>query len=80
MKFEIGFNNTNINNDQFLIDKLNAYYVPTNSTKYAPFEILEIDIADFNKLEDIVKIIEKEFNCFASVEISFDSPNIFINI
>ena len=58
MKFQIDFNDTNYNNDKFLIDKLGAYYIPTGSDKYPPFEVLEIEVEDFNKLKDIIDIID----------------------
>jgi len=79
MKFQIEFNDTNYNNDKFLIDKLGAYYIPTASDKYPPFEVLEIEVEDFDKLKDILDIIDREFNTYSSAEISFDPPTIFIN-
>ena len=50
MKFEIQFNDTNYINDELLI-KLGAYSVPTNSNKYPPFEILQIEVKDFENLK-----------------------------
>lgn len=34
MIFEIGFNDIDYNNDEFLINELGAYLVPTGSDKY----------------------------------------------
>lgn len=79
MKFQIDFNDTNYNNDKFLIDKLGAYYIPSGSDKYPPFEVLEIEVEDFDKLKDILDIIDREFNTYSSAEISFDPPTLFIN-
>ena len=91
MKFQICFNDSNYtsvlwtmccsgyDNDKLLIDKLGAYYIPTGSDKYPPFEVLEIEVEDFDKLKDILEIIDSEFNTYSSAEISFDPPTIFIN-
>ena len=79
MKFQICFNDSNYYNDKLLIDKLGAYYIPTGSDKYPPFEVLEIEVEDFNKLKDILDIIDREFKTYSSAEISFDPPTIFIN-
>jgi hypothetical protein len=79
MKFEILFNDSNYNNDEFLIEKLGAFYVPTGSDKYPPFEILQIEVEDFKKLEEITKIIDKEFNTYSSMIISFDPATLYID-
>ena len=47
MEFQIDFNKTGYYNDEFLIEKLGAYKVPTNSKKYPPFEVLHIEVRDF---------------------------------
>lgn len=78
MKFQICFNETYYNNDKLLIE-LGAYYIPTGSEKYPPFEVLEIEVEDFNKLKDILDIIDSELKAYSSAEISFDPPTIFIN-
>jgi hypothetical protein len=80
MKFQISFNDTNYSNDKLLIDKLGAYYISTGSDKYPPFEVLEIEVEDFDKLKDILDIIDGELMTYSSAEISFDSPTIFINV
>ncbi len=80
MVFEIDFNSSDYYNDNFLIEKLGAYLVPTNSNKYPPFEVLQIEIKGFEHLEEILKIIDKEFNCISTALISFDSPTIFIEL
>ena len=79
MKFQICFNYSNYYNDKLLVDKLGAYYIPTGSDKYPPFEVLEIEVEDFDKLKDILDIIDGELMTYSSAEISFDPPTIFIN-
>jgi hypothetical protein len=78
MKFQICFNDSNYHNDKLLI-KLGAYYIPTGSDKYPPFEVLQIEVEDFNKLKDILDIIDGELKTYSSADISFDPPTIFIN-
>ena len=77
MKFQICFNEANYYNDKLLI-KLGAYYIPTDSDKYPPF-VLEIEVEDFDKLKDILDIIDGELKTYSSAEISFDPPTIFIS-
>jgi hypothetical protein len=69
MKFQICFNN--YYNDKLLVDKLGAYYIPTGSDKYPPFEVLEIEVEDFDKLKDILDIIDGELmiNIFGKTNI-----------
>lgn len=78
--FQIDFNAPNYYNDKFLIEKLGAYLVPTNSDKYPPFEIIKIEIRDFEHLEEILKTVDKEFNCISTALISFDSPTLYIDL
>jgi hypothetical protein len=78
MKFQICFNEPTYYNDKLLI-KLGAYYIPTDSDKYPPFEVLKIEVEDFDKLKDILDIIDGELKTYSSAEISFDPPTIFIN-
>jgi hypothetical protein len=78
MKFKIDFNKANYNNDKLLIE-LGAYYVPTGSDKYPPFEELEIEVEDFDKLKDIIEFIDRELKTYSSAVISFDPPSIFID-
>lgn len=80
MKFQIDFNDPNKYDDNFLIDVLGAELVPTGSDKYPPFEILQIEIRDFEHLEEILKIVDKEFNCISTALISFDPPTLFIEL
>jgi hypothetical protein len=79
MKFEIDFNDSGYSNDKLLIEKLGAYYVPTGSDKYPPFEILQIEVEDFEKLKDIISIIDKELNTISSAVIQFDPPTLYID-
>lgn len=80
MKFQIDFNQSDYYNDRFLIEILGAKLVPTGSDKYAPFEILQIEIRDFEHLEEILKTVDKEFNCISTALISFDSPTLFLDL
>lgn len=77
--FQIDFNQPNYYNDKFLIEALGAELVPTGSDKYPPFEILQIEIRDFEHLEEILKTVDKEFNCISTALISFDNPTIYID-
>ena len=77
MIFRIDFNREN--NDKILIEKLGAYYVDKGRTKYPPFEELMLEVKDFNQLQDILNIIDKEPNDFYSAVISFDPPTIFLD-
>ena len=80
MEFQIDFNKTGYYNDEFLIEKLRACKVPTNSNKYPPFEVLHIEVKDFEHLEEILSIVDKEFGGFSDALISFDPPTIFLEI
>ena len=80
MLFEIDFNEIGYYNDEFLIEKLRAYKVPTNSKKYPPFEVLHIEVEDFKHLEEILKKVDEEFGGFSSAIISFDPPTIFLDV
>ena len=80
MKFEIGFNDLSINNDDFLINVLGGKLEDTGATKYPPFEKIMLELNNFEELRDVLNKVDKEFNCLSSAEISFDSPSIFINI
>ena len=80
MIFEINFNKTH--NDQFLIDKLGAYWVDTGNKKYPPFEALHIEIKDFDELKEVLDQVDKELNSFGkwySAIVSFDPPCIFLD-
>lgn len=80
MIFEIDFNKTN--NDQFLIDKLGAYWVDTGNKKYPPFEVLHIEIKDFDDLKQKLDIVDKELNSLGkwySAIVNFDPPCIFLD-
>ena len=80
MIFQIDFNKIGYYNDEFLIEKLGAYKVPTNSKKYPPFEVLHIEVRDFEHLEEILSIVDKEFGGFSDAIISFDPPTIFLDV
>lgn len=79
MKFQIDFNEPKYSNDKLLIEKLGAYYIPTGSNKYPPFEVLEIEVKDFDKLKDIIEILDRELKTYTSAVISFDPPTIYID-
>lgn len=72
MIFEINFNRTD--NDDFLIKKLGAKW-----TNLADYNILTIDIKDFNHLKEILDIVDKEFSDYYSAIISFDTPTIYLD-
>ena len=80
MEFQIDFNKSGYYNDEFLIEKLGAYKVPTNSNKYPPFEVLHIEVKDFEQLEEILSTVDKEFGSFSDAIISFDPPTLFLDI
>jgi hypothetical protein len=79
MKFQIDFNATDYYNDKFLINRLGAKVVPTGSDKYLPFEVLEIEVKDFNHLEELLVIVDKEFKDIYSAVISFDPPTLYLD-
>lgn len=80
MRFEIDFNQNNHSNDEFFINELGAVLVPTGSDKYPPFEKLEIEVRDFEELEEILEVIDIKFDTISSAVISFDPPTIFIEL
>jgi hypothetical protein len=80
MKFEIDFNKSDFHDDYFLIDLLGAYWVKTGSGKYPPFETLEIEVRDFEHLEDILREVDNKYETMSSAIISFDRPTIFIEL
>lgn len=80
MRFEIDFNDPNINNDNFLINELGGVLEPTGATKYGPFEKIMIEVKDFEELEKILNKVDKEFNCISSAVVSYDPPTIYIDL
>ena len=80
MLFEVDFDKIGYYNDEFLIEKLGAYKVPTNSKKYPPFERCMIELNTFEELEEILRKVDKEHKCSSTALISFDSPTIFLEI
>lgn len=80
MEFEINFNrNTSLKDDEFLREKLGAYIVDTGSTKYPPFEILKIEVKDFNHLKELLDIVNKELKSFYSAVIDFNPATIYLD-
>lgn len=78
MKFEINFNHQEEQDDDFLI-ALGAKYISTGSTKYPPFEVLEIEFNTFEELEVFLeKVDEAKKNMYTAL-ISFDNPTIFLD-
>jgi hypothetical protein len=71
MKFEIGFNDTEYQNDK-LLTKLGAKLVSTGSQKYPPFD-------NVDKIKAIVDTVDKELYAITSAIISFDPPTIYID-
>ena len=80
MVFEIDFNKIGYYNDEFLVKKLGAYKVSSGSTKYPPFELLNIEVRDFEHLKEILDIVDKEFGGFSDAIISYDPPTIFLDV
>ena len=79
MIFEIGFNDTNFNDDDFLIRELEAYWVDTGSTKYPPFEVLKVEVKDFKELEKMLEKVDKHYGDFYSAVISFNPATIYLD-
>lgn len=79
MIFQINFNSVNYSNDEFLINRLGAKLVPTGSDKYPPFEFLQIVVKDFEHLEELLAIVDKEFKDIYSAVISFDPPTLYLD-
>lgn len=80
MIFEIDFNKSGYYNDNFLIKKLGAYEVSSSSTKYPPFEILNIEARDFEHLKEILNVVDREFGGFSNAIISYDPPTILLDV
>ncbi len=76
MIFEIDFNREV--DDKFL-ESIGAKWYETGSVKYAPFEILKIEINSFEELEEILKKVDKEKEGMYSAIVSFDPPCIFLD-
>ena len=79
MKFQINFNSSTFSDDNFLIDVLGAEVVETGSNKYPPFELLYLEVKDFEQLEEILKIVDNHYGDYYSAVISFDSPTIYLD-
>ncbi len=80
MLFEIGFNwETSTEKDRFIEDELGATWVKTDATKYGPFEILMVEIEDFDKLKDMLDKVDKKYDDIYSAVVSFDPPTIFFD-
>jgi hypothetical protein len=73
MIFEIGFN-TGADNPNFLIEKLGAEW-----SKCADYNILTIDVKDFDHLKEILDMVDEEYGDFYSAVISFDPPTIYLD-
>ena len=73
MIFEIDFNRTS--NDEFLIDKLGAKW----TNKGSEYDVLTVNINDFNHLKGILDIVDEHLSDFYSAVISFDPPTIYLD-
>lgn len=80
MRFEINFNNPDINNDQWFIDNFGGELVSTGSDKYAPFEIVMVEVKDFNELQKLLEKIDESFETISSAVIAFDPPTLYIDL
>ena len=78
MLFEINFNK-NAEQDDYYLLSLGAKYVSTYSTKYPPFEALEIELNTFEELELLLEKVDKERKGIYTALISFDNPTIFLD-
>lgn len=80
MKFIIDFN-IGVYGDHILLEKLGAIKRPINKSEseYGPFEEYVLDVRDFEHLEEILKIVDKEKENIYSAIISFDPPTIFLD-
>ena len=79
MRFEIDFNDTNFNDDNFLIKELGAYWVNTGSDKYPSFKVLMIQLDGFRELETLLEKVDTHYGDFYSAVISFDPPTIYLD-
>lgn len=85
MKFEIKFNDTGYSNDKFLVERLGAVRVHSGSDEYPPFEVLQVEVADFEALKEMLAVIDRELsvptnNVYSSANIQFDPPTIYIDL
>jgi hypothetical protein len=76
MKFEINFNREN---DDSVLELIGAKLVPTNSTKYPPFEIYEVELNGFEDLEELLRKVDNIKGDLFSAVVSFDPPVIFLD-
>lgn len=79
MVFEIDFNKPTFHDDDFLVNVLGAKLVPTGTEKYPPFEKFEIELTDFEQLEEILRLVDMKYNVISDAIISFDPPTIFLD-
>ena len=79
MKFQIDFNECNRRDDNFLIDVLGAKVVETGSDKYPPFELLYLEVKDFEQIEEILNKVDTHYGGYYSAVISFDPPTIYLD-
>ena len=79
MVFTIDFNDINFNDDDFLVKELGAYWVDTGTTKYPPFEVLKIEVKDFEELERLLEKVDKHYGDFYSAVISFEPATIYLD-
>ena len=79
MKFQVDFNRPTFNDDKFLIDILGAKVVKTGSDKYPPFELLYLELDNFEQLEKIITKVDTHYGDYYSAVISFDPPTIYLD-
>ena len=79
MEFQIDFNDVNFNDDDFLVKELGACWVSTGSTKYPPFEVLKVEVRDFEELKALLEKVDKHYGDFYSAVISFNPATIYLD-
>ena len=79
MRFQIDFNTHQEGGDNFLINILGAEIIETGSVKYPPFQLLYLEVRDFEHLREILKTVDNHFGDYYSAVVSFDSATIYLD-
>jgi hypothetical protein len=79
MIFEIDFNQQHFSDDDFFLEVLGAKLVPTGAEKYPPFEKFEIELTNFEQLEEILRLVDLKYNVISTAMVSFDPPTIYLD-
>ncbi|MEX0598711.1 MAG: hypothetical protein WD512_19665 [Candidatus Paceibacterota bacterium] len=76
MEFEIDFNRES---DDDTLKEIGAYLVPTDATKYPPFEVFMIKIDGFEELEKLLNRVESLKGIYYGAVVGFDPPTIYLD-